>query len=96
MRALLALVLVACGGRFDSPAANDASVNDTVPCADAGACSASTQYCNELFADGGSTFTCTNLPGKCHACDCAAPPKIGFVCACTSDGDQIIVSCNKT
>jgi len=88
-------MLLACGGRLDSPAASDASSADTVPCGDAGACPTSTQYCNETYADGGSTIACTNLPPKCHACDCAAPPKIGFICSCTSDGAQILVSCNK-
>ena len=91
------MMLAGCGGRLDSPGASDASTSDgdSVPCADAGACPAGAQYCNSTYADGSATFACTNLPAKCHACSCAAPPKIGFICTCTSDGDQILVSCTK-
>ena len=99
VRVLALLFLAACGGRLDGPAAADAAAeaNDTVPCGDAGACTASTDYCSEQsLGPGELTYACATLPKSCHACACAAPPKIGFICSCTSDGDQIIVSCNKT
>jgi hypothetical protein len=93
--ALAALLLVACGGRIDAPAqTGDASTtNAAVPCGDAGACAASTSFCHILYADGGLAYECASFPNACHTCSCAAPPKVGQICSCTSDGPAILVSC---
>ena len=96
-RAALFLFLVACGGRVESqtPTGDASTTNDTVPCGDAGACAASTTFCKILDLDGGVTYACTALPTSCHACECAAPPTVGEICSCTSDGDQIVASCQS-
>jgi len=100
MRALALTLLVACGGRtevrgtgiaLDASTASDA---DFVACGDGGECLTSDSYCRIVTADGGTTHTCTPLPPKCHSCACAAVPKPGLTCVCTSDSDQIVVSCN--
>ena len=95
--ALLPLAYGACGGRIEngSPTTSDASTNDFIACGDAGSCAAATDFCRKLYADGGLSYACEALPNACHACECAAPPKIGEICSCTSDGDQILVSCTQ-
>ena len=89
----------ACGGQIVGAGA-DASqeTTDSVPCADAGECPANTEFCRIISGGpppGVFTHECAALPSNCHSCDCANPPtQNNEQCVCTSDGDQIIVSCS--
>jgi len=86
---------IACGGRIDGVDV-DASLTDAggVPCYDAGVCNAGDSYCRLQLTDAGTTsISCTPFPAQCHSCDCAAPPTVNLVCACTESGEQIVVSC---
>ncbi len=75
--------------------ASPEAATDFVSCDDGGECPASTEYCSVITQNGTTTHACAPLPASCHACKCASVPKPPLtVCVCTSDGDQIIVSCN--
>ncbi len=95
----LMMSVAACGGKIIGGGVDAATeTSDVVPCADAGDCPATTEFCH--IVSGGPppgifTHDCKALPPNCHSCDCANPPtQNGEQCVCTSDGDQIIVSCN--
>jgi hypothetical protein len=91
------VLLAACGGRTGLRGTlvdAGATTSDTVPCGEAGACAASTDYClAESAGPGDVSYACTALPAGCHACSCASMPKAGMICTCTGDGDRITVSC---
>ncbi len=102
VKALFLLALAACGGRTELrgtgvaiDASADAPAADFVTCEDAGDCPASTEYCSVITQNNVTTHACAPLPANCHACKCASVPKPPLTaCVCTSDGDQITVSCN--
>ena len=98
LRSSAVVFLLACGARSEVHGTGilDASTEDAdfFECFDSGACNANETYCRFVKDDAGVTTACVPLPTKCHSCACAAIPEPGFVCVCTSDGDQIIISCN--
>ena len=99
MRAFVALMLVACGGRTEVRGTGipiDASSDTGVlvfTCGTDG-CNADDSYCEVFTKDHITTYTCEPLPPKCNTCSCTPIPKTALTCVCTSDGLEITVSCN--